>query len=88
MLCYKQKRPITESFHNFGGEGEIRTLGELPHDGFQDRYLKPLGHLSTVGTSNILTDTRQSVEGLIGQGSNVNGLYANIRQHIGSRLDG
>ncbi len=29
-----------------GGEGEIRTLGELPHDGFQDRYLKPLGHLS------------------------------------------
>ena len=32
-----------------GGEGGIRTLGELPHDGFQDRYLKPLGHLSTVG---------------------------------------
>ena len=29
-----------------GGEGEIRTRGELPHDGFQDRYLKPLGHLS------------------------------------------
>ena len=56
ILPNKQKRPITESFHNFGGEGEIRTLGELPHDGFQDRYLKPLGHLSKQGTSNILTD--------------------------------
>ena len=33
--------------HFYGGEGEIRTRGELPHDGFQDRYLKPLGHLST-----------------------------------------
>ncbi len=32
-----------------GGEGEIRTRGELPHDGFQDRYLKPLGHLSRCG---------------------------------------
>ena len=32
----------------FGGEGEIRTRGELPHDGFQDRYLKPLGHLSVL----------------------------------------
>jgi hypothetical protein len=79
MLCYKQKRPITESFHNFGGEGEIRTLGELPHDGFQDRYLKPLGHLSKVGTSNILTDTRQSVEGLICKGGDKYGLYASIR---------
>jgi hypothetical protein len=78
MLCYKQKRPITESFNNFGGEGEIRTLGELPHDGFQDRYLKPLGHLSKVGTSNILTDTRQSVEGLIGNGSDEYGLYSSI----------
>ena len=28
------------------GEGEIRTRGELPHACFQDRYLKPLGHLS------------------------------------------
>ena len=33
--------------YNFGGEGEIRTLGESPHDGFQDRYHKPLGHLSS-----------------------------------------
>ena len=32
----------------YGGEGEIRTRGELPHDGFQDRYLKPLGHLSVL----------------------------------------
>ncbi len=30
----------------FGGEGEIRTRGELPHACFQDKYLKPLGHLS------------------------------------------
>ena len=29
-----------------GGEGEIRTRGELPHACFQDKYLKPLGHLS------------------------------------------
>ena len=35
-----------------GGEGEIRTRGELPHDGFQDRYLKPLGHLSVTLPSN------------------------------------
>ena len=32
-----------------GGEGEIRTRGELPHDGFQDRYHQPLGHLSVLG---------------------------------------
>jgi hypothetical protein len=31
-----------------GGETEIRTLGGLlTHDGFQDRCLKPLSHLST-----------------------------------------
>ena len=29
-----------------GGEGGIRTLGESPHAGFQDRYHQPLGHLS------------------------------------------
>lgn len=34
---------------NFGGSGEIRTHGELPHDGFQDRCLKPLGHTSNRG---------------------------------------
>ena len=30
----------------YGGESGIRTHGELPHAGFQDRYLQPLGHLS------------------------------------------
>ena len=30
----------------YGGEGEIRTRGELPHAGFQDQYHQPLGHLS------------------------------------------
>ena len=30
----------------FGGGGEIRTRGGLPHDGFQDRCLKPLGYPS------------------------------------------
>lgn len=30
----------------YGGEEEIRTPGELPHACFQDKYLKPLGHLS------------------------------------------
>lgn len=29
-----------------GGERGIRTLGESPHAGFQDRYHQPLGHLS------------------------------------------
>ena len=28
------------------GEGEIRTHDTLPYDGFQDRCLKPLGHLT------------------------------------------
>ena len=30
---------------NGGGRG-IRTLGEFPHGGFQDRCLKPLDHSS------------------------------------------
>ena len=29
-----------------GGEGGIRTHGRSPYAGFQDQYLKPLGHLS------------------------------------------
>jgi hypothetical protein len=33
-----------------GGQGGIRTHGELPHAGFQDRCLKPLGHLSAGGS--------------------------------------
>ena len=39
-------------FHRFaakiGGEGGIRTPGPLRVNGFQDRRLKPLGHLSGV----------------------------------------
>ncbi len=29
-----------------GGEGGIRTRGRLPFDGFQDRSIRPLWHLS------------------------------------------
>ena len=29
-----------------GGEGGIRTHGTFPYNGFQDRHLQPLGHLS------------------------------------------
>lgn len=39
-----------------GGEGGIRTLGESPHAGFQDRYHQPLGHLSKIVSLGILTD--------------------------------
>lgn len=31
---------------HFGGGGEIRTPGGLPHGGFQNRCLRPLGHSS------------------------------------------
>ena len=34
------------------GGGEIRTHGELPHDGFQDRCLQPLGHTSVYNFKN------------------------------------
>ena len=34
------------TFHR--GEGGIRTPGELPHNGFQDRRLRPLGHSSAI----------------------------------------
>ncbi len=44
-------------FH--GGESEIRTHGGFHLDGFQDRYLKPLGHLSMV--------VRVLDEGMIGE---------------------
>ena len=33
----------------FGGGDRIRTCGRLRDDGFQDRYLQPLGHLSGFG---------------------------------------
>ena len=32
-----------------GGKGGIRTHGTLLSNGFQDRLLKPLGHLSVAG---------------------------------------
>ena len=35
-------------FASFGGETGIRTLGELPHNSFQDYRLQPLGHLSVM----------------------------------------
>src|ERR1700722_11459646 len=35
------------------GEGEIRTHDTLPYDGFQDRCLKPLGHLTFVDPRRI-----------------------------------
>ena len=41
----KQKTATLWSFY-LGGERGIRTLGESPHAGFQDRYHQPLGHLS------------------------------------------
>lgn len=53
-----------------GGEGEIRTRGESPHAGFQDRYHQPLGHLSmsvirsmvTVGNFNRLSDASREAD--------------------------
>ena len=41
-----------------GGESGIRTHGTLPHAGFQDRCLQPLGHLS-INNHHILTDFYQ-----------------------------
>ena len=57
-----------------GGEGEIRTLGELPHSGFQDRCTKPLCDLSVYAvTTTIITDTKRLVECLAG-----NNCYPNM----------
>ena len=39
--------------HKNGGERGIRTLGELPLGGFQDRCLKPLDHSSASYLTNI-----------------------------------
>ncbi len=54
-----QKRGVKK-----GGERGIRTPGELPHNGFQDRRLKPLGHLSvflnfTKQVANVTIGLRQ-----------------------------
>ena len=38
-------------FYEIGGESGIRTHGDLRLAGFQDRFLKPLGHLSIGGES-------------------------------------
>ena len=40
-----QKPPVSQG-EKLGGERGIRTPGGLPHSGFQDRRLRPLGHLS------------------------------------------
>lgn len=34
------------SLSGAGGGDRIRTCGDFRHDGFQDRYLQPLGHPS------------------------------------------
>ncbi len=40
-----------------GGEAEIRTLGGVaPHDGFQDRCIKPLCHLSEMYNHTIISE--------------------------------
>ena len=41
----------------FGGDSGIRTHGRFPFDGFQDRCLKPLSHIS----SEFFTYFKQSV---------------------------
>ena len=38
---------VLDSVLKFGGESGIRTHGHLRAAGFQDRFLQPLGHLST-----------------------------------------
>ena len=38
----------TNNTYDSGGEGGIRTHGAVTHDGFQDRFLKPLGHPSII----------------------------------------
>ena len=35
-----------DMFSSVGGETGIRTLGRLPFNGFQDRRIRPLCHLS------------------------------------------
>ncbi len=37
---------------DFGGESGIRTHGTSPYDGFRNRCLRPLGHLSMVWTGS------------------------------------
>lgn len=43
---------LASDIRKCGGEGEIRTLdGPVTHNGFRDRRLQPLGHLSDPRTS-------------------------------------
>jgi hypothetical protein len=52
-----------------GGERGIRTPGEFPHNGFQDRRLKPLGHLSRVPAGE-----HHSVPSMNGQVQTIGGI--------------
>ncbi len=46
VCCFRPLSHLSKISIQLCGESEIRTHGELPHDGFQDRCLQPLGHLS------------------------------------------
>ena len=53
----------------FGGETGIRTLGRLPFNGFQDRRIRPLCHLSvtdfiitTIGLQTIFIELELNLE--------------------------
>ncbi len=42
-----KKQAVWYNQEEIGGEGGIRTPGRLPFNGFQDRRIRPLCHLST-----------------------------------------
>ena len=44
------------------GEREIRTRGQLPVAGFQDRCLKPLGQLSSLQCKRLDVKRKQALE--------------------------
>ena len=46
MLGNGELEPEVRNKRESGGEGGIRTHGELPHAGFQDRCIRPLCHPS------------------------------------------
>ncbi len=54
----KKWEPLYEVTHRVGGGGGIRTHGELPHAGFQDRCLKPLGHPSVSRPTSLYLSKR------------------------------
>jgi hypothetical protein len=49
-VYYEVNWPCLVIFQN-GGDGEIRTLGAVTPNGFQDRHHKPLGHVSKNGAN-------------------------------------